>query len=214
MNTPIWTGVDERYWLEAEERILASLVDLAGFGFVLDPWYFKRGWSDDSHIRVRPAVAEALVKAREALPAGHNFKIVDGWRPWKVQERCAADALAQLRAAHPDWPEERIQKRLAEVAPPVRLVPWFDSHRFGGAVDLTIVDSQERDMDMGVPIDYVTGPEGALLWYEFKTDISPAEQTFRDNRRTLIRAMAAGGFSPILAEWWHWGTRQDVGPSP
>jgi len=164
----LWTRTDERYWLETEERVKALLVDLSEFGFVTDPWYFKRGWSANPSIRVRQGVAEALVRARKALPARHNFKIIDGWRSWETQKCCAKDALAQLRKAHPGWTEKQIRARRAEVAPPIRFVPWFDSHRYGGAVDLTIVDPQGRDLDMGVPIDYVTGPESALLWYEMK----------------------------------------------
>ncbi|MCZ7648636.1 MAG: D-alanyl-D-alanine carboxypeptidase family protein [Planctomycetota bacterium] len=207
----MWTESDDRYWIEAEARIEARLVDLEGRGFVLESSSFKQGWTDDLRIRVRPALAEGLERARAALPAGHNFKLVSGWRSWAVQQKCAEQALAKLRAAHPEWPEERLFERRREMAPLARIVPGFDSHRYGGEVDLTVVDATGQALDMGVPFSYVTGPEAALLWYELKPELLPAEVPFRDHRRMLMRAMSAGHFEPYLAEWWHWGMRRDCG---
>ncbi|GMV81669.1 MAG: hypothetical protein AMXMBFR7_28530 [Planctomycetota bacterium] len=208
----MWTETDDRYWIEAETRVLGSLVELSGRGFVLDSWPLRRGWTDDPRIRVRPGLAEGLERAREALPAGFNFRIVDGWRPWSIQEKAAEDALQQIRKAHPDWTEERIQQRRRELAPLSRIVCGFDSHRYGGAVDLGVLDEKGQRLDMGVPIDHFTGPECALLWFELKADLTEAERVAREHRRILIRAMGAGGFQPYLAEWWHWSMRKDVGP--
>jgi D-alanyl-D-alanine dipeptidase len=204
------TAADEAYWLAKERQVVATLVNLADFGFVCRNECFKKGWSSDSRCLAQRAVAEALERARAHLPAGHNFMVVDGWRPWPVQEACARDVERRIRQGHPDWTDEAVSEQLWKMAPPIRVVPRLASHRYGGAVDLTILDAGGRELDMGVPLSYVTGPEAALLYYELRDGLSDAERTFRENRRLLIRSMAAGGFSPYLEEFWHWEYRRNL----
>jgi len=204
------TARDVAYWLAREEEIVPTLVDLAGYGFVVDHDCWRRGWTDDPRCLLRRGAAEALARAREALPAGCNFKVVDGWRPWGVQQACAEDAEGRIRASHPDWTEEAIQRQLWTMAPPQRIVPRFGSHRYGGAVDLTVVDTAGRALEMGVPLNYVEGPEAGLLFYELRDDLRGEDGVFRENRRLLIRALSAAGFEPYLPEYWHWGYARDL----
>jgi D-alanyl-D-alanine dipeptidase len=96
------------------------------------------------------------------------------------------------------------------MAPPARIVPRLGSHRYGGAFDLTLVDAKGKELDMGVPVDYVAGPEAQLLFYEFIAKPSAKEIRARDNRRILIKAMTVGGFDPYLEEFWHWNYLGDV----
>ena len=201
---------DRAWWLDMEQRIIDSLVDLAPLGFVLASVPHERGWTDDPTMRLRPGVAAALVQARDALPAGHNFKILDAHRPWQMQQRYAQRSLERICAAHPDWSQDQVQAHLWRMAPPARVVPRLNSHRYGGAVDVAVLDSHGNELDMGVPAGYVAGPEADLLHYELNEPTSAAERTWRENRRTLIRAMHAAAFHPYLAEWWHWSYLRDV----
>lgn len=204
------TEKDKAYWIEKEREIVPTLVDLAGYGFVTDHDCYRLGWTDDPRVLVRAGVAEALVQARGALPAGHNFRVVDGWRPWEIQELCAREARGKIVAAHPDWTDEQVARQLAVMAPPLRVVPRLGSHRYGGAVDLTLIGPDGKDLDMGVPLNHVTGPEASLLWYEFRPDLGPRDVQARDNRRVLLRAMESALFIPHLAEYWHWNYNQDM----
>jgi hypothetical protein len=63
---------------------------------------------------------------------------------------------------------------------------------------------------MGVPVNYVLGPEAALLYYEFRDNLTGHEKESRQNRRILIRAMEAAGFDPYLPEFWHWSNSLDI----
>ncbi|HUT62276.1 MAG TPA: M15 family metallopeptidase [Phycisphaerae bacterium] len=205
-----FTKTDEAYWIAKEQQIVPHLVDLGGYGFVIQHDSCRDGLCDDPRCLARKPVAEALVGARQALPEGHNFKVVDGWRPWPVQEATARRVEQKIRLAHPDWTAEQVDRHLWTMAPPARIVPKLASHRYGGALDLTVVAPDGVDLNMGVPLHYVTGPEAALLHYELRDDLAPEEASYRDNRRVLIRAMEAGGFEPYLAEFWHWGYHRDL----
>ena len=206
----LFNDADAAWWIEMEQRIIDTLVDLAPLGFVLAPVPHERGWTDDATMRLRPGVADALVSARDALPAGYNFKILDAHRSWELQQRYAQRSLARIRAAYPDWSEQQVTAHLWRMAPPARVVPRLNSHRYGGAVDVAVLDAAGNELDMGVPAGYVAGPEADLLHYELKASLTDAEQRYRDNRRVLIEAMHAAAFHPYLAEWWHWSYLRDI----
>ncbi len=201
---------DEEYWLAKEQAILPLLVDLADYGFVIDHDCHRQGWTDDPRVLVRRGLVERLQQARDKLQPRQNFRVVDGWRPWSVQKAAAEDARRQIVEAHPDWTAVQIDTQVQVMAPPARIVPLFGSHRYGGAVDLTIIGPDGNNLEMGVPVNYVIGPEAALLHYEFRDNLTEQERAGRQNRRILIRAMEAAGFDPYLPEYWHWGYADDL----
>ncbi|MEK7414064.1 MAG: M15 family metallopeptidase [Planctomycetota bacterium] len=200
---------DRDYWLAWEPRVEGMLVDLAERGFVCERHCYTNGFTDDPRCRIRPAVADALERAREALPTGYNFRIHDAWRPWVVQERLATKYRVTIAEAHPGWSKEQVEAELVILAPPIRVLPSFDSHRYGGAVDLTILDAGGQALDMGTPLPYMAGPEAGLLFFETAAE-TPQHRLFRENRRLLIRVMHGARFLPNLDEWWHWGFASDV----
>ena len=203
-------SLDRAYWLAREEAVIPLLVDLAEYGFIIDHDCHNQGWTDDPRVLLRRGPAEMLQRARDRLQPGQNFRVLDGWRPWAVQQVVAEDARRQIVAAHPDWTAGQVDAQVQIMAPPARIVPNFGSHRHGGAVDLTIVGADGLDLDMGVPVNYVLGPEAALLHYEFRDDLTEHERLGRDNRRILMRAMESAGFDPYLPEYWHWGYSRDI----
>jgi D-alanyl-D-alanine dipeptidase len=135
---------------------------------------------------------------------------VDGWRGWDLQKKYAERARRKIVEGHPDWSKEQVEEQLWTMAPPQRYIIKFASHRYGGSVDITVVDAKGGELDMGVPIGHVTGPESKLLYYELQDDLKDEEKTFRDNRRLLIRAMQEAGFHPYLEEYWHWSYAADL----
>jgi len=196
---------DKAYWMWKEKDVVKSLVNIEKLGFII---------ADDPDFKAYPEcllrrdAAEGLVKARGFLPKGCNFKIYCGWRPWEYQKKCALKAEEMIRKTFPAWPEKKIQEQLWLMAPPQRIVPRLDSHRYGGAVDITVAGKDGKEFNMGVPVDYVKGPESQLLYYELKDGLTAQEKFFRDNRRIIIKAMIGGGFDSYLYEFWHWGYRQ------
>ena len=149
---------------------------------------------------VRLGVAERLIRAASLLPSGYKLKVYDTWRPYTVQKSIydeyfdslralpenadkSTDELHALARRYVSYPEEN--KRLSYV------------HSSGGAVDLTIIDAEGRELDMGSGFDEFS-PFSALDALEGTN--TPAEE----NRRLLYTVMTDCGFTPFGEEWWHY----------
>ncbi len=123
------------------------------------------------HCDAVPALAKAIELA--AL-AGYRLKIFDAYRPRQAQQRLW-DAL----------PDETY------VVPPVR----GSNHTRGVAIDLTLVNSEGDDVDMGTGFDDMTEQS-----HPFKAGVS---ETVYRNRLQLNAIMSVSGFVGIESEWWH-----------
>ena len=120
--------------------------------------------------RMRRDVARRLKMAGAALPDGVSIKVLSGYR-----------SIAE-------------QKRLWKKTPDKRLVANPETggggHQTGGAVDVTLVDSRGRALDMG----------GEYLIFDAHTPTRAVKNT---NREMLCRAMTVAGFQNYPREWWH-----------
>jgi zinc D-Ala-D-Ala dipeptidase len=124
---------------------------------------------------LRPDAAEAIVKAHQNLQKkGLGLKMFDCYRPRPYQQRLWD------KVPNPDY-----------VTPPAK----GSMHSRGAAVDLTIVDANGKELDMGTPYDFF-GPEA-------HTDNTKLPQKVLDNRRLLRETLEALGFKGIRTEWWH-----------
>jgi D-alanyl-D-alanine dipeptidase len=144
---------------------------------------------------VRESVGRMLGAAQSSLPTGVRILIIEGYRRLEVQRSLFVAACKLLRRRHPDWSEEHLREgaNCWVAAPDIAAPP---PHTTGGAVDLTLVDAEERWLDM-------TGPEG---WTELTAptaSLAIPEQA-RANRRILCEALAAAGLTNYPGEWWHW----------
>lgn len=127
------------------------LVDLGGYDFVLEPMYFKRGFSPIQKMYLRKGVAEKLSTIQKTL-GGLRFKIWDAWRPREVQAKLYRQHWNTLRKKEPDWTDVEIKEEVETyVASPDLPLP---AHLSGGAIDLTLVDTTGRELDMGTPFDH------------------------------------------------------------
>ncbi len=124
---------------------------------------------------LRPEAAEALVKAHKALQKKKmGLKMFDCYRPRPYQQRLWD------KVPNPDY-----------VTPPAK----GSMHSRGAAVDLTIVDAQGKELDMGTPYDFF----GKEAHYDY-TQLPAAVLA---NRRLLRETLEAAGFKGIRTEWWH-----------
>jgi len=177
-----------------------KLIDLKRFGFVVDN-HWRRGFTKAKRMYIRKSVAEALVKARDLLPSGFNFKIWDGARSLSQQRTIIKICEKQLKKEHPKNWLELLNRYTGGYKSLTQELP-LDTHRHGGAVDLTIVDKKGKELDMGGrEIDSTS----YLNHFEKKKGISKREKKVRDNRRLLKKVMRKSGFKPYLPEWHHWG---------
>lgn len=131
------------------------------------------------------AALESVVAWLAARQPAYRILVLDALRPQRVQQQLW-DALAGTD----------LQMYLAS---PER----GSIHSFGMALDLTILDANGAELDMGTGFDDLTershpALEAVLL---ARAEIS-VEQIA--NRQVLRDAMGQAGFLGISTEWWHY----------
>lgn len=120
--------------------------------------------------------ARALSRAQADLAKqGLRLKIYDAYRPLPVQQRM--------------WDLIRDERYVSNPA------KNLGRHTRGTAVDVTLVDSCGRELDMPTGFDNFTERAHA--------DYPGVTAAQRRNRKTLARAMTRHGFIPYPFEWWH-----------
>lgn len=125
---------------------------------------------------LRKSVAERLVRVQRRLQKqGLGLKVWDAYRPLSVQKRF--------------W---EVLPNPRYVAPPEK----GSRHNRGAAVDVTLVDAQGNELEM--PTGFDDFSKKASPTYP---NVSPEA---RKNRKILIDAMTAEGFTGISSEWWHY----------
>ena len=125
---------------------------------------------------LHPDALERLAHAIELAAAlGLRFKIFDAYRPTEAQ-----------------WTMWRHTPDPEFLANPQRGSP----HSRGVAVDLTLLDADGSELDMGTPFDAFTtlSHHGSVLVSR------PAQQ----NRYLLLGLMCAAGWDFYKKEWWHY----------
>lgn len=169
-----------------------DFVNLADYStdFVLDMKYattdnfLNAAVYDCAECYLRRATMGALLRANEYFKTlGYRIKIFDCYRPLDIQ------------------------KRMWQIVPNPRYVanPEKGSiHNRGGAVDITLVDAEGNELDMGTPFDHF-GPESAGNYGELSRKI-------KSNRKLLQKGMERSGFKNLASEWWHFDLKQSEKP--
>ncbi len=131
---------------------------------------------------VEPAV-KALKAASDAFnKKGYRIKIWDGYRPLEVQR-------IFWKTVTPMFPDETEREKY--VADPKK----GSRHNRGCAVDITLVDKNGKELDMGTGFDDFS--EKAHRDYK---DLDPI---IAANRKLLEDTMKEEGFEGLPTEWWH-----------
>jgi len=127
---------------------------------------------------------EAAASWLHAQRPGWRLLVLDALRPQRVQEAIWADVVGsemEIYFAHPGR---------------------GSIHSYGMAVDVTLIDPQGRESDMGSGFDEMSQASHPALHDEHLKSglLRPAHV---DERRCLRVAMQQGGFQGIPTEWWH-----------
>jgi D-alanyl-D-alanine dipeptidase len=112
---------------------------------------------------------------------GLRFKIFDCYRPLTVQ-----------RALWNQYPNPNY------VTNPDK----GSMHNRGMAVDLTVVDKEGKEWDMGTPFDFF-GRKSHIDYMDLPSQVIK-------NRKALILMMEKAGFKGIRTEWWHFSDRENL----
>ncbi len=138
---------------------------------------------------LQKTVAEKLVLAniylKERFPF-YSILVFDAVRPLSVQEKMWQ--LAKL----PEGAKSLYLSRPSE----------HSIHNYGAAVDVSLINEEGWEIDMGTPYDYFG--ELGFPANENKM-IEQGKLTYRqiENRKLLREVMYKAGFTGIETEWWH-----------
>jgi len=228
---PIATPVARWDWPQSQTQPIEECGEpLVPMGLVpekilVSPQYFLQkldGALPD--VLCREAVLTRLTAAGEELPRGFRFVVYDCWRPLGVQRLLFDEQKEEMRKRNPG----ATQAELTDMALIYVALPSTDPlkpspHNTGGAIDLSIVDADNRPLDMGGAYDEAS-EISATMYFEKKLAmgeaLSRAEIRACENRRLLYGIMTRAGFTNYIDEWWHfdygnqnWAWASGAGPA-
>ncbi|SQA77144.1 D-alanyl-D-alanine dipeptidase [Capnocytophaga ochracea] len=144
--------------------------------------FLKQAVYDCGECYLRKSTAKALVKANEEFKSlGYRIKLFDCYRPLSVQKKM--------------W---KILPGTHYVANPAK----GSKHNRGAAVDLTLVDAQGKELDMGTPFDFF----GKKAHHTCMT----LPKKVLENRKLLKDVLNKYNFKSIFSEWWHYEYRPEM----
>lgn len=144
--------------------------------------FLKQAVYDCGECYLRKSTAKALVKANEEFKSlGYRIKLFDCYRPLSVQKKM--------------W---KILPGTHYVANPAK----GSKHNRGAAVDLTLVDAQGQELDMGTPFDFF----GKKAHHTCTT----LPKKVLENRKLLKDVLNKYNFKSIFSEWWHYEYRPEM----
>jgi D-alanyl-D-alanine dipeptidase len=141
--------------------------------------FLKAKVYDCAECYLRLKTVTALVEAnKEFIKKGCRIKLFDCYRPLDIQKRM--------------W---EIVSNPKYVADPAK----GSIHNRGGAVDITLVDTNGDELDMGTPFDF--------FGIEASHGYDKLSQKVKDNRILLKNTMTALHFNSFDSEWWHYNLK-------
>jgi D-alanyl-D-alanine dipeptidase len=142
----------------------------------------------------RKEVAIMLEKASKLLPNGIYFSVFSAYRPLSHQIKLYEKIWGFAQEAFPNESYASLRRRVNRwVAPCDQKAP--PGHSTGAAVDVTLVDENNNELDMTSPFKQIGAP------CTFTIGLSQESQA---NRMMLYNAMTTVGFSNCRDEWWHY----------
>ena len=141
--------------------------------------FLKAKVYDCAECFLRLKTVNALVEAnKKFMKKGYKIKIFDCYRPLDIQKKM--------------W---KIVPNPEYVANPAK----GSIHNRGGAVDITLVDNNGKELDMGTSFDHF-GIEASHNYLKLSEEI-------KQNRELLKKIMIQKGFNSFDSEWWHYNLK-------
>ena len=141
--------------------------------------FLKAKVYDCAECFLRLKTVNALIDAnKKFLEKGYKIKIFDCYRPLDIQKKM--------------W---KIASNPKYVADPAK----GSIHNRGGAVDITLIDSLGKELDMGTPFDF--------FGIEASHNYPNVSDNVKQNRILLKTIMTSSGFNSFDSEWWHYNLK-------
>jgi zinc D-Ala-D-Ala dipeptidase len=136
---------------------------------------------------LREVVAQKLSRAQKLLKEkkpSYSLQILDAARPRSVS-----------KSMYEKMKGTRFERYVANPA-------TGSMHNYGIAVDITIIDGNEEEIDMG--LSPFNKSNSQIYWQFIKMKIGfKLSEKQKNNRKLLADVMQAAGFYPLSHEWWH-----------
>ena len=144
--------------------------------------FLKAKVYDCAECYLRLKTVTALVDAnKKFLKKGYRIKIFDCYRPLDIQKKMWAIVSDPQYVANP---------------------AKGSIHNRGGAVDITLVNLQGAELEMGTSFDFF-GKEAAHNYKNLSKKV-------KRNRNLLKSVMKSSGFNPFDSEWWHYNLKSGL----
>lgn len=144
--------------------------------YATDSNFLKEKVYDCGECYLRLKTINSLIAAnKKFIKKGYKIKLFDCYRPLDIQKKMWTIVSNPKYVANPEK---------------------GSIHNRGGAVDITLVDKDGNELDMGTPFDHF-GVEAAHS-YENLTEIQ------KKNRKLLRKIMTKSNFQLFESEWWHY----------
>jgi len=141
--------------------------------------FLKAKVYDCAECYLRYKTVKALVKANSKfMKLGYKIKLYDCYRPLDVQKKMWSIVSNPKYVANPSK---------------------GSIHNRGGALDISLVDLNGKEVDMGTPFDFF-GPEASHDYTDFPSKIL-------ENRTLFKRIMESAKFQSFDSEWWHYNLK-------
>lgn len=178
---------------------LVSMSEFSNLRIIYEPIYYLNNIPGAINVcYLRECVFRKLYDALALLPEGYGFKIYDAWRPFEVQKFLYDRQVEVLMNEKGKKKEEALVLAKRYVSPPSDNPQKPFVHSTGGAVDLTIVDNNNKELNMGTRFD-----DFSKLAATDSFESSDNEEVKR-NRRLLFGVLTKVGFTNYPSEWWHY----------
>ena len=143
--------------------------------------FLKAKVYDCAECFLRYKTVKKLIEANDKFKKkGYTIKLLDCYRPLDIQKRMWAIVPNPIYVADPKK---------------------GSIHNRGGAVDITLVDKNGVELDMGTAFDHF-GKEAAHTYENFSEEVLK-------NRKILREVMESCSFKVFQSEWWHYNLVTD-----
>jgi len=156
-------------------------------------------WGERRLFYARRTVADMLNQAQSFLPKGYKLYIRGAYRTLEKQRKIYQRVYRRFKRAHPEWPAHILRRQTNRFVHPPD-IPTPPGHCTGGAIDLTLLGPDGKELNMTSPYKWGT-PNSRKVAATYAEGIT---EEARRNRQLLIEAMSRAGFTNYAGEWWHW----------
>ncbi|WP_281638027.1 M15 family metallopeptidase [Flavobacterium marginilacus] len=181
-NTPTAAEISDTAFVNLKDFSKDFVYDMK---YAADDNFLKSKVYDCAECYLRYRTVKALILANERfMKKGFKIKLFDCYRPLDIQKKMWAIV------PNPEY-----------VANPAK----GSIHNRGGAVDITLVDFDGKELDMGTSFDF--------FGKEASHDFSGFSKEIRNNRNLLKKIMIKEHFNSFDSEWWHYNLKAGLNDS-